>query len=525
MTYCDIRSLVSMDNTFSNKRIAKNTAFLYVRMAFVMFVTLYTVRVVLSVLGEIDYGIYNVVCGLVYMFGVLNTTLSSAISRFYNFAIGQRSEKGVTKVYSTSIILQILLAVIVVVVAETVGVWYMNNKMVIPDDRMIVARWIFQFAVFSLVLLVLQTPYVAAVTSFERMDYLAIVGIIDASMKLIIVYILKIVSFDKLLLYGVLMLGISVVNFLLYFIYCKIKFKEIYWEKGVGKELMKPMLSFSGWLLLDPVAYAIKGQGSNMALNFFHGPVMNTAFGVSNQVSAALDSFGGNISTAFRPQIIQSYSEGNHLRTKKLMYSMSKIVFVLKLLICVPIVLEADYLLHLWLGNFFPEIAISFSQMMVIIGVINGFAHPITVVIYAKGNMKRYMTLTSIVVSSVLPISILLLMFGTEPICVYWTMLASAVLNLVVSILILSQEFKEVSVGDYFISVLRPCFLHAILSVLLPLFVWILMPSSFLRLLFVGVAACLAALVSAYFFVLNEVEKDMLRGFFVNATHRFKMKK
>lgn len=490
-----------------------------------MLVTLYTVRVVLNVLGEIDYGVYNVVCGFVAMFGVLNTTLSSATSRFYNYEIGQHGRSGATRVYNTSLVVQVVLAIAVFLLVEAVGLWYIHNKMVIPPDRLIVAKCIFQFSVVSLVLHVMLTPYSASVIAFEKMDFLAVVGILDAMLKLGIVFLLKHVQADKLLLYGILMMLISIINFLMYFIFCKMKFKELKIKKGFDKSLIKPMLSFSGWMLLDPFAYMLKGQGSNMALNFYHGPIMNTAYGISNQVASALESFSGNISTAFRPQIIQSYSEGNYSRTKNLMYSMSKIIFILKLLLCIPVVLEADYLLHLWLGDGFPEIAIRFSQMMVIIGVTNSFAHPITVVISAKGNMKRYMIFTSIVVSAVLPISILLMMFGVEPICVYWTMLVSAILNLVVSISILTKEFEQVTIKDYILSVLLPSLFHTIVALSLPILVWWLLPSSLLRLVLVSIAAGFSTLIASYFIALNNKEKEMMKNFFITFIKRFNIKK
>jgi len=505
------------DNTSSNKRIAKNTVFLYIRMAFVMVVTLYTVRVVLNALGEIDYGVYNVVCGFVAMFGVLNTTLSSGTSRFYNYEIGKNGKDAARKVYNTSFFIQLTAAVIVVLMVEIIGVWYIGHKMVIPDDRMEVAKIVFQCSIVSMFLLILQTPYSAAVIAYEKMDFLAIVSILDACLKLSIAFLLQRSSSDKLLLYGVLMMCISIVNYLLYFIFCKIKFKELKLQKGFKKDLFKPMLSFSGWLMLDPIAYTIKGQGSNIALNYYHGPIMNTAYGISNQVAQALESFSGNISLAFKPQMIQSYSAGDISRTKRLLLSMSKIIFILKLLLCVPVVLEADALLHIWLGDTFPMEAIYFSQLMVIIGVVNSFAHPITVVIAATGKMKHYMIVTSLVVSSVLPISIVLMMFGLDPVCVYWTMLFSALGNLLACVIILSKEFKIVSIKDYLKAVLVPCSLHTLVMLTLPLAVSLLLPSSIIRIVVVCVTACISTFISAYCLVLDKTEKNMV----MKIVHKF----
>lgn len=214
----------------SNKRIAKNSLFLYVRMVIVLFVSIYTTRVVLSALGVEDFGIYNVVCGFVAMFSFLNTSMSNGIQRFYNYEAGFGDKMNVTKVYQTSLLIQFLLAVLLVIVLETIGVWYVNNKMVLDVERLVAANWVFQFSVASLILLVLQIPYSALILAHERMDYYAVVSIIDVFLKLAIVFVLPYISSDKLIFYGLLQLAVAIINFLLYFIYAKRHFKELYFE-------------------------------------------------------------------------------------------------------------------------------------------------------------------------------------------------------------------------------------------------------------------------------------------------------
>lgn len=499
-------------NSSSNKRIAKNTAFLYVRMVFVMLVTLYTVRVVLSALGEIDYGVYNVVCGFVSLFGVLNTTLSSGTSRFYNYEIGRGGNKAANQVYNTSFFIQFSAAILVFLLVELVGSWYIGHKMVIPTDRLKIAKMIFHFSVISLFFEMIKTPYSAAVIAFEKMNFFAIVGILDACIKLGIALFISYSHSDKLLIYGVLMSIISVVNFLAYFIFCKVKFKDLKLNWPFDNSLFKPMLSFSGWLILDPIAYTLKGQGSNVALNYFHGPVLNTAFGISNQVSVALDSFSSNIGTAFRPQMIQSYSSGDYIRTKSLFYSMSKIMFVLKVLLCIPLLLETDTILHIWLGNDFPSIAISFVKLMILAGVINSFGPPITIVVSATGQIKRYMIITSFIVSAVLPLSILLMSFGVNPVCIFWLMLISALVNIIVCVFIVSRVFPPVRPKDYFKTVFMPCLIHTAVSLFLPLCLVSIMNPSLLRLIIVILADCIVSFVSIYYIVFDSKERLFFSG-------------
>lgn len=508
------------DNSSNNKRIAKNTMFLYIRMAFVMLVTLYTVRVVLNTLGVIDYGIYNVVCGFVAMFGVLNTTLSSGINRFYNYELGKKEEGSIQTVYNSAIRIQGLLAIIVFIAVECIGIWYVNNKMVIPVERLRVANWIFQFSVVSIICLIIQIPYSGAIAAFEKMDYLALVGIIEACLKLGIVYLIKIVNFDKLLLFGFLMMLISIIAFLLYFVYAKTHFKVLKFQRKYDKYMIKPLLSFSSWMLLDPLAYTIKGQGSNMALNYFRGPVMNAAYGLSNQVAQALESFSANISTAFKPQIIQSYSAGDYVRTKRLFFSMSKAMYILKLLLCVPIVLETSYLLHIWLGDDFPEIAIRFSQLLVISGLINSFAHPITVLVASKGNIKNYMIITSIIVSLVFPISIIFLAFGLAPDCVYWVMIFSAIANLIAAIIILCQELPFIRIWEYCKIVILPCAFHTVLLLIPLIILYCCMATSFWRVAAIVICSCVSSLLFSYLIVLDKYEKEMLKMLFKKISHR-----
>ena len=275
----------------SNKRIAHNTIFLYVRMVFVLIVSLYTSRVVLNVLGVSDYGVYNVVAGFVSLFSFLNATLSSSLQRFYNYEGGKKSELGLSNVFSVGVRVHTILAIIIFIVLETFGIWYINNVMVLPEGRVAAARFLYQFAVASMLLVVMQIPFTAAIIANEKMDFYAIVSIVDVLLRLIIVLILPHVSSDRLIVYGFLLFCITCIDFLLYVVYSKLKFNYLKFEKDIDLVLLKNLISFSGWNLLGTFVFMLKGQGANLLLNSFFGTTVNAARGVAFQVNGAITGF------------------------------------------------------------------------------------------------------------------------------------------------------------------------------------------------------------------------------------------
>ena len=373
-------------------------------MLFVMIITLYTTKVVLKVLGVVDYGIYNVVCGFVSLFAFLNTSLTTGTNRFYNYAIGKNDKQQETDVYNASLRIQIIILFCAIVISESIGLWYLYNKMVIPVDRLSTAFWIFQFSVISLCLLILQIPYSAAVIAHEKMNFYAVVSIIDAAMKLVFVVLLQYVQYDKLLFYGFLMLVTSATNFIFNWVYSMFKFENIRLDRRVNKEIFRGLFSFSLWSLLDPITVTCRGQGCNMVLNAFFGPVVNAAYGISNQISGAIDGFTNNLSIAFRPQIIQSYSSGEYSRTKALFYSMSRINYMLHLMLIIPVAFSISYILDLWLGSYPSETRI-FTICVMIMQTINCLHAPISTVMVATGKIKKIKIVSFIIICSVIPLS------------------------------------------------------------------------------------------------------------------------
>lgn len=496
-----------------NKTIAKNALFLYVRMGIVMLITLFTTRVVLEKLGIEDYGIYNVIFGFVSMFSVLNTTLTAGINRFYNIAIGANDAQGEINVFNVAIRIQTLVSIIVFVIVEVIGAWYVNNIMVLPVQRLPIANYLFQFSVINLMVLILQTPFSALILARERMNFYAFVSVFDAILKLVVVYMLSISSIDSLLLYGLLMLVISLINIILYVSYCRLSFTSVKLSRAFDKPLFKSLMSFSLWSFLDPIAYTIRGQGCNMVLNSFFGPIVNAAYAISNQVASVLDQFAGNFSVAFRPQIIQSYSCGDHERTNRLMTSMSKTNFMLLLMISLPLGLESGYILHLWLGSNVPMYATSFTAFILLVKTINALNAPITTVVQATGDIKRYMLCSSIIVASILPFTWLCLIIGFSPISMYVIMLGLTVVNQIVCIKLLARVFNKFNLMTYLKTVVIPC-VSLTFCVSVPLiFVHIFISESFVKLLIMCLCSLIFTAAFALLYYLDTAEKRIALSF------------
>lgn len=495
----------------NNQRIAKNTIFLYIRMIIVLLVSLYTVRIVLNTLGVVDYGIYNVVGGFVSMFGFLNTSMSSGIQRFYNYEMAKNGEQAATYVYNTALQIQIIVAFIILLAVELFGIWYLNNKMVIPIERIWTANWIFQLSVISLLIMIMQVPYSAAILAYERMDYYAIVSIVDIVIKLLIAIVLPYIQDDKLFYYGLLLLIINIVDFFLYYAYCKRIFSTIRFKPKVDIKRFKSMLSFSGWNTLGSFSYMLKGQGVNVLLNMYFGAAINAANGIASQISYAIQSFSISIVIAFKPQLTQSYAVGNYQRTTRIMFSMTKISYLLLYALSVPIIIEMEYILHIWLGETIPDYTSSFSILVIIIMLICSFNTPIMQVVHAVGKLKLYQICTSIIICSILPLSWFILWLGGNPMSVYWVSLAIVIINQIVCIGILHSIFIF-SYRSYLFDIVVPCSIYTVILPLLPYVICSLMESSIIRLIIVCLVTLILSVIVAYILVLKHDEKEMLKS-------------
>jgi O-antigen/teichoic acid export membrane protein len=499
-------------NVSANKRIAKNTAFLYIRMAFILIVSIYTSRIVLNTLGITDYGVYNVVAGFVSMFGFLNTSLSSCTQRFYNYEKGHIGYDGFRNVYITSIIIQFCLVSIILLLVETFGVWYLENKLVIPEERMNSARILFQLSIIQMVLVIMQVPYTGAVMAKERMDYYAIIGMIDIVLKLIVVIILPFLSFDKLVIYGILSTLIILLDFFLYYIYSKKHFPNLKFKFEIHKDLFKSMLSFSGWTVFSSFTFMMRNQGLNLVLNAFFGPVVNAARGVAYQIQSAIMGFIQNIPTAARPQIVESYAKQEYERSKQLMFSISKASFIMLFAIVLPVIGEINFILHVWLGDTIPEYTTIFTILILVITLVDVLNTPISIFIMATGKVALYSAATSIIGIIVIPLSYILLHFGGSPESVFYAAIFVSVLVQTSSIVILNKE-TNITFNSYIRMVIFPITLVVVCSSPWPFLIKFLLPESAIRLFINLICSVTSVFLTTYIVGINMEERSLIKKF------------
>lgn len=409
----------------NNKRIAKNTIYLYIRMLLTMAVQLYTSRVVLNVLGVEDYGIYNIVGGVVVLFSFINNSLASATQRFLNFELGRGNITQTKRVFSMSLSIHIGVSILVILLAETIGLWFLNTQMNIPVERIVAANWVYQFSILTICVSFVQVPYYASVVAYERMSFFAGIAIVEVILKLLIVFLLIYIGFDKLKLYSILTLGVSVIILACYKYYCNTNISiskySFFWDKKVFIQL----LDFSGWMLLGAAAGIGATQGVNILLNIFYGVTVNAAVGISNQVNAAVNQFVSNFQTAFMPQIIKLFAAGDKAQLYKLIERSSRFSFLLLFALACPLMLNMDFILHIWLKNV-PEYASLFCILILIYSLVEAISKPVGFVIHATGKVKYYNIVMSIALFMNIVLSFLFLLcgFSSEIVLVVYIIIA-----------------------------------------------------------------------------------------------------
>lgn len=504
-----------MSNNSANKRIAKNSIFMAIRMVFVLGLTLYTTRVILNILGVEDYGVYNVVCGFVSMFAFLNTSMSNGIQRFFNFELGKNGVDGASKVFNTALLIQFILAVVIIVLTESIGIWYLHNKMVIPDERVLAAEWIFQLSILSFLFIIMQAPFTAAIMAHERMDFYALVSVLDAVLKLGIVFAIPFLPGDKLIVYAILFALISVFNFIIYGYYCKKQFSEIKFSKQFDKTLFRSMLGFSGWNIFGSISGVMKEQGINLVLNLFFGPVVNAARGVAHQINAGLQSFVANITVPVRPQVVQSYAQGNIDRSMRLTYTISKFSCFLLYMISIPVISEIDYILQIWLGGNIPEHTNSFVIITILISFLNNLNSAISGVVHASGKMKTYQIASSIAVLSAIPLAYIVLKFGASPemaLCmVFISMIASQTVALVVL-----KTIVKYSIVEYIKKVITPILGVIVSTFWIPVLMHSIFPYGLVRLFLITLLSVIMEIISIFFIGVDMNERKII----INMTNK-----
>ena len=398
----------------ANKRIAKNTLLLYIRMFIMMGVSLYTSRVVLQKLGVDDFGLYNIVGGVVVLFSVFNSSLAGSTQRFLNYEMGREDVSSVNKVFQCSIMLHVILCVILIILAETIGLWYINTYLNVPLGRYDAASIVYQLSVLTFCINVLRVPFNACIIAHEKMDFYAYVSVAEAVLKLIVAFMLTMCDFDRLILYSVLILLVTVLVNVSYVIYCSKNFPDIKTKILWDRKKIKGMLSFSGWSLLGSAAVISAQHGINLVLNFFCGVGLNAAAGIAHQVTSAMYGFISNFQTAFNPQIVKLYAQKQLNDYFNLIFRASKFSFLLFWLISVPVFLYAPMLLKFWLDEVPPH-AVSFCRVILIYLLIDALNGPLWTAVNATGKIRIYQILMSGIILCNIPVAILLLWFGLAP--------------------------------------------------------------------------------------------------------------
>lgn len=480
-----------------NKRIAKNTAMLYFRMLFIMCVTLYTTRIILNALGVEDFGIYNVVGGIVVMFTFLNSAMGASTSRFLIFELGKKDYQQLKKVFSASLSSHIAIAFIVFVLAETVGLWFLTHKLVIPEDRMSAAHWVYQFSILSAMVSLTQVPYNAAIIAHEKMDVYAYVSIVQVVLQLITVYLLLIGGFDKLKIYAILVFLVSLTIAMIYRIYCKENYEECSLSFHWDKVLYKKLFSFSVWDSYGGFAIMGMGQGLNMLLNMFFGPTVNAARGIAYQVQAAISGFGNNFIIAVKPQIIKLYAENNVAQMMELVFASSKYSFFLVYILSLPLFLETSFVLELWL-KIVPDYTVSFCRLILINELIWSMRSPIVTSFHAVGQIKAANLVCGSLFYLIIIASYFCLKMGFPPESVF---IVTIVVSIMVQIteLLLLKRLIIYSVRAYAKQVVWLSLLVVLASAIFPYLLSTILAPGFIRFLVVGFTCVITVSTSVYY--------------------------
>lgn len=487
-----------------------------------MIVSLYTSRVILNTLGVEDYGIYNVVGGVVSMFAFFNSAMSSATQRFLSFEIGKGDFAQLRKTFNATQIIHIGIAVVIFILAETVGLWFVKTYLVIPPERLNAAIWVYHFSVLSFMVSIIQVPYNATIIAHERMNVYAYVSIIEVSLKLLIVFMLTWITYDKLKLYGILHFGVVFIIAAIYRVYTRSNFEESKFELVKDQKLYKTLISYSGWSLFGNIAGVAQGQGVNIILNIFFGPVLNAARGIAIQVQSALQAFVSNFQIAVNPQIIKYYSADNKDYLLSLVIRSSKLSFYLFFSLSLPILLEVDLILKLWL-NIVPDFAVIFTKLVLISILISCISGPLQTLVQATGKIRNYQIIISFLLLLILPLSYIFLKNGYPPEITLYITIVIELFALLFRLLLL-KKLINFPLFIYLKEVLAKNILIVILALLLTTPFVIYFESSNIRLVFMFLFSLCVNFTLIYHIGLVKNErnfiKNFLRKFFIDLTNK-----
>ncbi len=512
------------DSSSDNKRIAKNTLMLYGRTLISLIIGLFTSRVVLNTLGVEDYGIYNVVGGVVSMFSLISYSISVAISRFLTFELGTGNLNKLKQVFTTAVNVQILLAIIVSIIAEIVGIWLLNNELKIADGRMVAAHCVFHCSVFSFALSLIMMPYGASIMSHEHMGVYAYMTILDAVLRLVIIYFLQISPFDKLITYALLYVFEGILMQFIYWIYCHKHFEECRYKLFLDWKLFRQMFGFAGWNAIGSTAALLRGQGNNILINIFSGgTIVNAAAGIAGTITDIVGSFTSNLMTAINPQITKNYAAEKFEELILLLHRGTKFSAYLLLFFAIPTMINIEYVIYLWLGQV-PEYTVNFVRLILIFTLSEVLSKPLITAKLATGIIRNYQIVVGGILLLTLPLSYLALKSGAPMEAVYVANITTSVMAFFARMYMLRGDIPKFSSRKFFFDVYLRVIIVGIIASIPPIFVYSLINNELIKLF----VSCIVSVVSTVGVTLyigcNENERDFILNKAKESWHKFVLK-
>lgn len=485
---------MQQDNSANSKRIAKNTLLLYVRMLFLMLISLYTSRVILNALGVEDYGIYNVVGGVVTMFSMLSGSLSAAISRFLTFELGKGDSKKLKNVFSSSVTIQAGLAIIIIIIAETLGLWFLNEKMVIPENRIVAANWCYQFSVITFAINLISIPYNASIVAHERMSAFAYISILEGIGKLVIAWCIVINPIDRLVFFALMVAILSCTVIFIYMNYCKRHFDECAYHFVYDHDLLKQMFGFAGWNFIGASSAVLRDQGGNIILNLFFGPTVNAARAIAVKVNTVITSFVQNFMIALNPQITKSYANGDLDYMFKLIFKGARYSYYILLLLALPVILNTHYILVIWL-KLLPNHTSNFVQLILFLALSESISNPLITAMLATGKIRNYQLVVGGLQMMNLPVAFICLYFGAVPESVVVVAIVLSQCCLAARLYML-QGMIGLSIKRFLCDVYFNVFVVTIASFSLPIILMFFLHESFSSFMYVTILAVFCTIFS-----------------------------
>lgn len=484
-------------------------------MFFTMGVTLYTSRVVLNSLGIQDYGIYVIVGGVVSLFSFFNSAMSSATQRFLAFEIGRKDDIVLKQTFNATLNIHLGIGVLILVLAETVGLWFVNYKLNVPLEKMNAINWVYQFSILTFLVGVVQVPYNALIIARERMNIYAVFSIVEVSLKLLILYLLVVSPFEKLITYAVLIFCVTILIASFYKFYCKRNFTESKYQFYYEKQLYSTLVSYSGWNLFGNLAAVAKGQGINILLNLFFGTILNAAYGITMQVQGAVSVFVTNFQMAVNPQIIKNYAVGNTKQSLNLIFQSAKFSYFLMFLIACPVIFNIDFILKIWLKNP-PEYTSIFVVLSLINILIDSISGPLMTGAQATGNIKWYQIVIGTLIFLNLPISYFLLILYKLPYLIFYVSIAISIISLVFRFIFLNK-LVQLPILDFLKNVLLKISIVTLMLILLNQFIIqkIIIENNWVNFILNISLVTFFSLLLIYFVGINNEEKKLLKSLII----------